>query len=252
MFEYVCIVCIILMKLKANLHFHTAEDPDEKTIQYNLYKGIDKAAALGFGALAVTCHRAFVATPDHQRYAAQKGIVLIPGVETNLDEQPNRPPRAGGHCLILNGNKDSEEVRTFEDLAFYRKQRPEIFVIAPHPYYYGNYSLKNNCEKYIYLFDAIEQSWFFSKKWFDRNPKAEAIARKYNLPFIATSDTHFFDFFDKSYAVVDVEEKTIPAIFQAIRAKQFVNIISPRNFWRDMVGGYGRYMFKNFLKTGRL
>lgn len=240
------------MKLKANLHFHTAEDPDEAAIKYNLYQGIDKAAALGFGALAVTCHRAFVVTPDHQKYAAQKGIVLIPGIENNLDENKNRSLRAGGHCVILNCTKEVEAVRTFADLADYKKRRPEIFIIAPHPYYYGNYSLKNNLEKYIHLFDAVEQSWFYSKKWFNRNPRAEVVAKKYNLPFIATSDAHFFDFFDKSYAVIDVEEKTIPAIFNSIREKRFVNVTSPRHFWREMVGGYGWYVFKNFLKTGRL
>lgn len=234
------------MKLKANLHFHTGDDPYE-TIEYSTPEAIDRAADLGFGAIALTCHRYFAWKKEYADYAASRNVLLIPGIEANIDESRDI---WGRHVLVLNCDKDAEQLRTFEDLEAYKKSHPQVFIIAPHPYYYGYWSLKEYLEKYIGLFDAIEQSWFYSR-WFNRNRRAEAIAQKYNLPFIATSDTHYFDFLNTSYAIIETKEKTIPAVFEAIRQKSFVNVTSPRSFWKDMLWGYGGYSFKKFLQTGQ-
>ena len=45
---------------KANLHFHSAEDPKERHITYNVYEGIDYAKELGFKVIGLTCHEKFV------------------------------------------------------------------------------------------------------------------------------------------------------------------------------------------------
>lgn len=234
------------MLLKANLHFHSGEDPYEN-VAYSIYEGIDRAAALGIEALAVTCHRTFVWKPEYAEYAASKKVLLIPGIEVNLDEKRGR---YGRHTVILNCDKSAEKLETFADLKEYRKNHPEIFVIAPHPFYYGFFSLKKYLEKYIRLFDAIEQSWYYSK-FFNRNKKAEAMAKKHNLPYISTSDTHFFDFLGENYAVISAEEKTIPAIFRAIRERKFENVTRPRFFWRDMVWVWGKYFLRR-LRRGLL
>ena len=101
-------------------------------------------------------------------------------------------------------------------------------------------------EKYIRLFDAIEHSWFYSR-WFNRNKKAVRAAKKYSLPLVATSDTHFFNFMDENYTIIDAEEFTVPAILDALRAKRFQNLTSPRKFWRDMVILQGGYLLRNFV-----
>jgi predicted metal-dependent phosphoesterase TrpH len=230
------------MKIKTNFHFHTADDPADP-VAYSTKEGIDKAVLLGFGALAITCHQKFAWTEEYAEYAKQKGLLLISGIEiyigeTRADSKP--------HVLILNATKGAEKVRTFNELSQYKKEHPEAFIVAPHPYFYGNFCLKKKLEKYIDLFDAIEQSWYYSRR-FDRNPRGRAIAKKYKLPFISTSDTHFFDFFDTNYCTVDAENATSEAIFSAIRAGKFENTTSPRDFWGDMVWTQGKFFARTFF-----
>ena len=131
------------MKLKANLHFHSKEDPVD-IISYDLFEGIDKAAELGFNVLASTCHGKNICLDRHVKYAAEKGILLIPGVEANIYELGTR---RRNHVVILNCNESVNNVRTFHDLKRYKQMYPEIFVIAAHPYFYGNFSLGQRLEK---------------------------------------------------------------------------------------------------------
>lgn len=214
------------MKLKANLHFHSKEDPCD-ALTYDLYEGIDHAAKLGFDVLASTCHTKNIVTEDHITYAASKGLLLIPGIEANIFE--NGKNRVN-HVVILNCDASANDIHTFDDLAAYRVAHPEIFVLAAHPYLYGNISLSHRLEKHIDLFDAIEHTWFYTR-WFDRNPRGERTAQRSGKPFIATSDTHFFAFMDKVYTTVDATEKTPAAFFTAIRGFRFANTTSPRSLF---------------------
>lgn len=230
------------MRIKINLHFHSGDDKLDH-ISYSTKEGIDKAVELGFGALAITCHQYYAWTPEYAEYAKSKGLLFIPGIENYIGETMAKSSR---HCLILNATKDAEKVRTFTELALYKKEHPEAFIMAPHPYFYGHISLKELLPKYIHLFDAVEQSWFYSR-WFNRNIKGRAVAEKYKLPFVSTSDTHFFDFLDKNYCTVEAESATPEAIFSAIRAGKFENTTARRNFWRDMVWKQVRFSMKTYL-----
>ena len=197
------------MNLKANFHFHAAEDINHR-ISYTIKEGVDYAAYLGFDVLAVTCHGCFACASEDIEYASSKKVLLIPGIELDIyDEKGKR-----SHIVLLNCDKSSEELSTFSDIARYKKEHPEVFVLAPHPYFYGNFSLRKNLEKHIELFDAIEHSWFYSKL-FNRNRKAKLMAIKHNKPLIATSDTHFLDVFDSSYTTIDVTETTTEEIGRA-------------------------------------
>ena len=61
------------------------------------------------------------------------------------------------------------------------------------------------------------------------------MAEKYDLPFITASDTHVLKLLDVSYAIIEAKEKTIPAIFEAIKKKSFENVTLPRKFFKEMV-----------------
>ncbi len=214
------------MKLKTNLHFHTSEDPRHPTIPYTIMEGIDHAAEKGFGVLAITCHTKVLATAEHIEYAKKKGILLISGMEADVRRTQNGVAR---HVVILNCQKSAEEIRTFADLDAYKKEHPEIFVLAPHPYFYGGPpSLHRDFLPNLHLFDAIEHSWFYSR-FFNRNERAEKVATEKNIPFISTSDTHYFDFFDTNYALVDAEEATPASVFRAITEGKFKNIHTPQS-----------------------
>lgn len=229
------------MQLKTNFHFHTNDDPRDP-VGYSLEEGIDRAASHGFGALAVTCHQKFAWTQGAAEYAQNRDILLIPGIEIYVDEARGT---WGRHVLIINAKQEAEAVRTFAELAEYKSTHPESFIVAPHPYFYGNFSLHEFLEKHIHLFDAIEHSWFYSRFW-NRNAKGREIAEKYDLPFIATSDTHFFDFLNTDYAVIDAEEKTTEALFTALRKKKYANVTSQKNFLKDMVWQEGKFVMKRY------
>lgn len=213
------------MFLKANFHMHTADDPEDG-IPYTFFDAVDRAQALGFGALAVTCHNTFVDRRDYRDYAAERGILMVPGIECTIE---------GAHIVVVNPEKGIEAVKTFGELGKYKKAHPEIFVLAPHPYFPDSYVLGGKLEKNIALFDAIERSWCYSKR-VDFNRKAETIARQHQLPYLATSDTHDIRFLDTSYAMVKTEAATVGALLDALRAGHFENHTSPRKLWRELAG----------------
>ena len=242
------------MQLKTNLHFHTADDPQD-FVPYNTEQGIDYAASLGFDALAITCHQRAAWTPEYAAYAAARGVLLIPGIEINIRTTDARAiksargrhnARRGRHLVILNCTTEAEQVRTFADLADYRAAHPECLVMAPHPFAYGNFSLKKFLERHIDLVDAIEHTWYYSRR-LDRNKKSAAIAAKYHLPMIVTSDAHTFRNMDTDYALIDAKEKSIPAIFAAIRQDKITNITRHKKILREMILPAAGLVSRNFL-----
>lgn len=235
------------MYLKANLHFHSSEDPRDH-IHYSLFEGIDHALSLGFDVLASTAHTRNIVTADHLAYAQAKNILLIPGIEANVYETGSTKH---SHVVILNCDHAVHAVRTFDDLARYRNSHPDCFVLAAHPYFYGTFSLGTLLERYIHLFDAIELSWFYTR-WFNRNVRGARVAETFDKPFVATSDTHFFDFMHTNYVTVEATERTIPAFFAALRAHHYENTTSPRSLY-DIFGTFAArtlvMKFQNMLVT---
>jgi len=213
------------MSFKVNLHFHTADDPRD-AVTYTLQQGVDRAAELGFHVLALSCHERVVFSERYVRYAQSRGILLISGVERDIE---------GRHVVILNTDRSAEEISTLEELAHYRFSHPEAFIFAPHPYFPGDSSLMDLFEPHIDLFDAVESSWFYSKYFNPFNQKAERIARAHRLPIINTSDTHDLRWLDTNYILIDAEEKTPASLFKAIRAGRFRNVSTPRSFFREML-----------------
>lgn len=218
------------MFLKVNLHFHTGLD--EKHLNYDIYQGIDCAKEQNFGVLAYTPHRKFLFEQKFSDYANSQGILLIPGIEIEIGKR---------HIVILNCDKEAENIKRFEDLANYKKKNPRILILAPHPFVFSVKSLKLDFLKNINLFDAVEMT-VFSNVIFNFNKRAEIAAKKYNKPFIATSDTHFLKDINRGYALINVKEKTIEAVLDAIEKKDFQNKINSMNPFAMI-----KYIIKSFL-----
>lgn len=234
----------VYMRLKTNLHFHTSDDPED-AVSYSTKEGIDHAAMLGFDALALTCHSKAAWTKEYDAYAEARGILLIPGIELNI-KKSNGDSGRGRHLIILNCTKEAERICTFADLNEYRARHPECFILAPHPFFYGNFSLKRYLHKHIALMDAIEHSWFYSSLC-NRNKKAARVAHAHRLPFVATSDTHIFQFMDSDYAIIEAEEKSISALFRAMREHKVTNMTRPKKFFTEMAFPILICVVKNFF-----
>jgi hypothetical protein len=70
--------------IKIDLHMHSGEDPSDG-LRYPATALIDKAAELGFGAIAVTLHNRVLEDERVFDYARQKGLLLIRGAEWGPD-----------------------------------------------------------------------------------------------------------------------------------------------------------------------
>ncbi len=226
------------MSFKVNLHFHTADDPRD-TVAYSFEEAIERAARLGFHALALSCHERVISKEHYVTHAAARGILLIPGVERDIE---------GRHVVILNVDRSIEQVATFTELARYKSLHPDIFILAPHPYFPGDSSLMELFKPHIALFDAVELSWFYAKHFNPFNRRAERVAKTHHLPVISTSDTHDLRWLDTNYALVDAEEKTSASLFRALREGRFRNVSLPRSFMREILPLAGRILCERMLR----
>jgi predicted metal-dependent phosphoesterase TrpH len=191
------------MPLKVDLHIHTREDTEDR-ILYSAYELIDEAALRGFDALAITNHDTLTYSPELKLHAAERGIVLIPGVEATI---------GGKHVLLVNMPFQDGCYDSFEDIL--RQKAADNLVIAPHPYFPGPTCLDGQLEATPHLFDAIEYCHFYTYR-IDFNRQAVRFAQKYQLPVIGNSDAHVLDQFGLAYSLVEAE-KTPDAIIRAIK-----------------------------------
>jgi predicted metal-dependent phosphoesterase TrpH len=189
--------------LKVELHAHTADDPVDR-IPHTTIELIDRAAALGYDALAITLHERQLDLGRLTPYAADRGLVLIPGVERTIE---------GRHVLLLNFESGTEDVRTFSDLARL-KSRQRALVIAPHPFFPGSVCLRDDLERHADLFDAVERNAMFTRG-VDFNRRAERWAAHHSKPVVGNCDVHRLWQLGTTYSLVDAP-KDVEAICEAI------------------------------------
>jgi predicted metal-dependent phosphoesterase TrpH len=179
--------------LKVDLHIHTADDPIDR-IAYSAKELIDRAAGLGYHALAITLHEHQLDSPPLTAYAADRGIVLIPGIERSVE---------GRHVLLLNFKSGTEEVETFADLARL-KRRGAGLVVAPHPFFPLGCCLRARLDEHADLFDAVEWNAMFTAT-VNFNRHAERWAVQHGKPLVGNGDVHRLRQLGTTYSLVDAE-----------------------------------------------
>jgi predicted metal-dependent phosphoesterase TrpH len=190
--------------LKVELHTHTSDDPID-VISYTAEELIDRAAALGYGALAITLHDRQHPVERLVPYAAERGIVLLAGIERTIQ---------GRHVLLINFQRGTEQVNTFEDLRRLRHREPGL-VIAPHPFFPASTCLMNDLDRYRDLFDAVEINAMFTA-FLNFNRRAERWAARNGKPLVGNCDVHRLRQLGSTYSLVDAPPDP-EAICQAIR-----------------------------------
>lgn len=191
--------------LKVELHSHTDYDPLDR-IPHTSRELIDHAASLGYQGLAITLHDRFYDPAPDAAYARERGITLIPGIERSIH---------GRHVLLINFPRESETVRSFEDVAAL-KARCGGLVVAPHPFYPTGTSLGARLDTHRTLFDAVEYNAMYTR-WLNFNRRAAAWARARGLPMVGNTDLHRLEQLGTTYSLVDAEPHP-DAICHAIRA----------------------------------
>lgn len=206
------------MRLKVDLHLHTADDLVEivagRKKLISPKQMIDMAVEQNFDAIAITHHGVQYGNNELIEYANQKGLLLIPGVETFIQKK---------HVLLINFST-KKHILTYHDLSRYKTD--DVLVIAPHPFYLVSECVGNDLVRYRDCFDAVEYCHYYYK-FFNLNKKAIRVAQKLNLPLVGNSDAHRHFQFGKTYSYVGAEQKTIPAIIQAIKQGRVEYISQP-------------------------
>jgi hypothetical protein len=206
--------------LKVELHTHTADDPIDR-IPHTTFDLIDHAAALGYGALAITLHERQLDVSRFASYAADRGIVLIPGVERTIE---------GKHVLLLNFARGAEDVRTFADLAAL-KSRERGLVVAPHPFFPTSVCLRNDLDRHADLFDAVERNAMYTGL-VDFNRRGERWAAQHGKPVVGNCDVHRLSQLGSTFSLVDAPLDA-EAICDAIAAGR-VQVESQPLAWADV------------------
>jgi predicted metal-dependent phosphoesterase TrpH len=203
--------------LKVELHTHSADDPVD-AIPHTTTQLIERAAAMGYDAVAVTLHDRQLDLCPYAPLAAERGITLIPGVERTIE---------GKHVLLLNFRRGAEDVRTFDDLAAL-KRREAGLVIAPHPFFPGGTCLRGQMERHAGLFDAVEYNGMFTS-WLNFNIPAVRWAHIHGRPMVGCGDVHRLRQLGTTYSLIDAERHP-EAICEAIRAGQVQVHATPRSW----------------------
>ncbi len=178
--------------LKVELHAHTSDDPIDY-IPYTVDRLVDRAADLGYDAIAITLHDRQLDVEPHREYARSRDIVLIPGVEQSIE---------GRHALLINfPAAAAEAVETFGDLAALRAEHDGL-VIAPHPYFPVPSCLQRDLDRHPDLFDAVELHALYTR-YLDFNKRAVAWARAQDKPLVGNGDVHRLGQLGTTWSLVD-------------------------------------------------
>ncbi len=205
--------------LKIELHAHTDEDPADR-VTHSTRQLIDRAAGLGYGAMAITLHDRYFDPAPLAAHARERGIVLLPGIERTI---------AGRHVLLINFPAACGDVRTFDDIAQLKRQCAGI-VIAPHPFYPIPSALGSALEQHAALFDAVEVNAMYTR-FIDFNRRAIRWARAHGKHLVGNSELHLLDQMGPTYSLVDAEPQA-DAICDAIRGGRVELRTEPLGSWR--------------------
>jgi predicted metal-dependent phosphoesterase TrpH len=228
--------------MKFDFHMHTLDDPLDHHVYHTAHELVDRAAELGYGALAITLHNAQLENRELTEYARKRGIMLLPGIEQDIE---------GCHVLLINYPKSvSEGIRTFADLA--KAKSTEGLVIAPHPYFPGGVSLLERFDANHHLFDAVEVSGFYHRHW-NPNRKGMDAASRFGLPLVGNSDTHTLEQFGSTWSEVECDSSP-ESLIAAIKAGKAVVHGRPLRavpmaiiLWKVIVRGYMKWV--NYKRT---
>lgn len=230
--------------LKADLHIHTNQDKEDYFLKYDAKQLIDEAAKYNYDVLAFTFHNQKFdgkEFEDAKKYAAKKGILIIPGCEAMIENKD---------VLIYNITEDErKKIKSFKDLRKWKLQKEkagrQVLVTAAHPYLViplCNRSLNEKLEENIDIFDAIEYHFFYLKYFFNPNKKSEKIAKKHNKPMVGDGDVHMFGEMNLTYSLIN-SKKTVDDVIKAIKAGKVKVVTRPCPFWHFFRTGFFHIRF---------
>jgi predicted metal-dependent phosphoesterase TrpH len=216
--------------IRAELHAHTADDPDDR-VPFTAQDLIVRAGALGYGAIAITLHDAVCEPAPLSAFARQHGVRLLPGVERTIER---------AHVLLINfPSAAAMAVNRLEDIAALKAAHPHGLVVAPHPCYpIGSALGRRRLDAHAPLWDAIEVN-ALHVRGVDWNRAAIAWATAHGRPLVGNGDVHRLVQLGLTWSEVDVDlpagmsdTEAANAICEAIRAGRVRVVGAPLSPWK--------------------
>ncbi len=199
---------------RVEFHSHCQGDPIDTYIGHSIFEHIDRAKEVGLDAIAVTWHKKICNDTAAFDYAKSRGILLIPGMEAEVN--------AHKHLVVVNvAAGDISPTPTWDELRAARVRKPDMLVIAPHPFYPHpsclGYGMNGNED----CIDAVEWciihlEWIPSRV--NPNLRAARWAQKHHRPVLACSDAHTLSAIGVNSSTVEADALTPEALVAGIRA----------------------------------
>jgi predicted metal-dependent phosphoesterase TrpH len=199
---------------RVELHSHCQGDPVDTFLGHSLFQHIDRAKEVGLDAIAVTWHRGICDDPKAFDYARERGILLIPGMEADVEGQY--------HLVVLNLEPgDLPGAPTWAQVRTLRARKPEVLVMAPHPFYPHPSCIGREMTENLDCIDAVEWcalhvNWLPGRV--NPNLRAARWAQQHQKTLIACSDAHTLANIGTNASTVEADELSTESIFAAIRA----------------------------------
>jgi len=217
--------------LRADFHHHISADPiDGRFVRHSAGALIDRAVEVGLNVLAITCHESVPYDGDATRYAAQRGVLLLRGMEATVD---------GHHVLLLNFPEFPPGVCSMGEIAARKTQ--DALVIAPHPFYPIGLGMGDTLASHPAVFDAVEFSGMYTPLTRRFNKRAADYAREVGIPVVGNTDTHFLWQLGHTYTLIDAPLEPT-AVIDALRQGRVQLVTQPlswRHVMRFIVGSGG-------------
>jgi predicted metal-dependent phosphoesterase TrpH len=198
---------------RVELHSHCQGDPVDTNLRHDIFSHLDRAKKVGLDAIAITWHRKPCVQPEAEAYARKRGLLLISGLEAEIERR---------HLVVLNVKEgDLPGETTWDGIRELRRRKPEVLVMAPHPFYPHPSCLGRHMEGNADCIDAVEWcilhvGWL--PGWVNPNLRAARWAEQHGKALIACSDAHTLDMIGRNASTVEAEALTPEAIFAGIRA----------------------------------
>ncbi len=206
--------------LKAELHSHCSLDPfDYRVCSHTPEQLIAETARLGYDVLAITCHNLDIWNSSLSEYAESLGIVLVPGMEVTTEGRK--------HTLVYNFGAVAEDLNTLAKIR--ARSREDTLVIAPHPFFPNGTCLRGLLDKNIDLFDAVEQSGFYTSR-LDFNKPARNLAQKHRKPVVGNGDVHLLWQLGRTFTRI-YSEPSVGSIISAVKRGLVRVESSPLSGW---------------------
>ena len=198
---------------RVELHSHCQGDPIDTQLTHSIFEHIDQAKKVGLDAIAVTWHQKVCVHPEAAEYARAHGILLLSGMEAEVNHR---------HLVVLNlGENDLSSKPNWDEVRALRARRPDVLVIAPHPFYPHSSCLGDEMNSNSDCIDAVEWCrlhvhWLPGRV--NPNLRAAHWAHGHGKPLLACSDAHSLTSIGTNASTLEADALTPEALFEAIRA----------------------------------